>query len=182
MTLASPTTDTPTHPQRTQRPPSRSALLIATAATASSAAFATGCLLTQVVIVPTWRGMEPTAFLERFATAGPATGAVLFPLELAAVALLAITTYTTVRQRRAGRLAWAAATAAMTATAILLPVYFAGANIALLDPTFSPGNVANELSAWNAWNWLRTTLAVASTAAAGAAMTAVLRGGRGPAT
>ncbi|WP_026197843.1 DUF1772 domain-containing protein [Sciscionella marina] len=154
-------------------------LLTATAATASSAAFATGCLLTQLVTVPTWRAMEPTTFLKRFVTSGPATGAILFPVEAAAVALLGATTYTVTRQRLPGRLAWGAATASMTATVILLPVYFGRANTALLDPAFPPSNVADELSRWSKWNWVRTTLGVAATVAGGAATTAMLRRGRG---
>ncbi len=59
----------------------------------------------------------------------------------------------------------------MTATALLLPAYFAGANAAFLDPAFAPGRVANELSKWN---WLPTGLA-AATAARVTALTATLR-------
>ncbi|MGB3762080.1 MAG: DUF1772 domain-containing protein [Ornithinimicrobium sp.] len=165
------------HDALTSRPPSRATLVTAAAALVSSAAFTAGCLLTQAVSVPTWRAMEPASFLEHFATAGPATGAVLFPLEIAAVALLGTTTYSVIRLRRGGRLLWAAATISMGATVALLPVYFAGANSAMLDDSFSATEVARELTRWNAWNWLRTGLAVAATACGFTALTETLHPG-----
>lgn len=152
-------------------PTSRSIAITATAAVATSAAFTAGCVLTQAVTVPTWRAMEPSAFLQRFATSGPATGGVLFPVEVAAVALLGATTWRTGRERRPGRRAWATGTAAMAATVVLLPVYFAGANTALLDPAFPPDDVPAELGRWNRWNWVRTALAAAATLSAAAALT-----------
>ena len=136
-------------------PTSRSIAITATGAVATSAAFTAGCVLTQAVTVPTWRAMEPSAFLQRFATSGPATGGVLFPVEVAAL----------------GRRAWATGTAAMAATVVLLPVYFAGANTALLDPAFPPDDVPAELGRWNRWNWVRTALAAAATLSAATALT-----------
>jgi len=144
----------------------RRTALVAAAATATSSALASGCILTQAVTVPAWRTMEPGAFLQRFATSGPATGAVLFPMDAAATALLGVTTYTAVTHRWAGRQNWVVATAAMAATVALLPVHFIGANAALLDPAFPPDAVPDELRSWNSWNWLRTALAVASSVAA----------------
>lgn len=167
----------PTHPTPTSWPPSRAVALTATAGAVTTAAFATGCVLTQAVTVPGWRAMEPAAFLTRFATSGPATGAVLFPIEIAATALLGATTYTTITQRRPGRLAWGAASAAMAATVVLLPAYFAGANVALLDPNFPPSAVPHELSTWNAWNWLRTTLGLAGTITSTQALTTMITDG-----
>ena len=60
-----------------------------TAAAAASGAFAWGCLLTQVVTVPVWR-RAPTSQdgLEAFRRTGPATGAVLFPIDVLATGLL----------------------------------------------------------------------------------------------
>ncbi len=118
------------------------------AATAATAAFAAGGVLTQLVIVPAWRGMEPSAFLARFPTAGPTTGAVLFPIEITSVALLGRITYIAIRHGQPGRAGWALATASMVGTVLLLPVYFAGANRAMLDPLFPPNAVADELAAW----------------------------------
>ncbi len=52
----------------------------------------------------------------------------------------------------------------MVGTIVLLPAYFAGANIALLDPDFPLEAVAAELTSWYRWNWVRTGLAVTATA------------------
>lgn len=136
---------------------------VAAAALASTAAFAAGCVLTQAVTVPHWRGMDPEAFLHTFATSGPATGAVLAPIEIVSVSLLGATAWSAVRHGRPGRLPWAAATLGMIGTVALFPAHFAGANAALLDPAFPPDAVAGALAAWNRWNWVRTGLAVAAT-------------------
>jgi hypothetical protein len=130
---------------------------------ASTAAFAVGCVLTQAVTVPSWRRMEPEMFLEEFATAGPATGAVLFPVEVAAVGLLGAATVAAVRHRQPGRLMLAAATAAIVGTVLLLPAFFAGANAAFLRPDFPVDAVPAALADWNRWNWIRTGLGVAAT-------------------
>jgi Domain of unknown function (DUF1772) len=141
------------------------------AGVASTAAFAAGCVLTQAVTVPTWRRMEPATFLERFATTGPATGAVLAPLDIASVGLLGVATASATRRREPGRLLLAAATGAMAGTLLLLPAYFARANAAFLRPGFPTDAVATELAGWNRWNWVRTGLAVAATVLSGAAAT-----------
>jgi hypothetical protein len=139
------------------------------AGVASTAAFAVGCVLTQAVTVPTWRRLEPEAFLRDFARTGPATGAVLAPLEIASVTLLGMATASAAHWREPGRLLLAAATGAMAGTVLLLPVYFARANAAFLRPGFPDDAVANDLAAWNRWNWARTGLAVAATVLSGAA-------------
>jgi hypothetical protein len=139
------------------------------AGVASTAAFAVGCVLTQAVTVPTWRRMEPETFLERFATTGPATGAVLFPVEAASVGLLGVATASATRRREPGRLLLAAATGAVAGTVLFLPAYFARTNAAFLRPGFPTDAVAAELAAWNRWKWVRTGLAAAATVLSGAA-------------
>jgi Domain of unknown function (DUF1772) len=141
------------------------------AGVASAAAYAAGSVLTQAVTVPTWRRMEPEAFLRDFARTGPATGAVLAPLDIASVGLLGVATASAARRREPGRLLLAAATGAMAATALLVPAYFARANAAFLRPGFPADAVAADLAAWNRWNWVRTGLAVAATVLSGAAVT-----------
>lgn len=156
----------------TSSAPKRSRHLIEAAAIATTAAFAGGGLLTQFVTVPHWRSMDPAAFLAHFATSGPATGAVLFPIEVTSVLLLGITTYASIKGRRPGWIPWAMATAGMVGTIVLLPIYFAGANIALLDPDFPLQAVPGELTSWYRWNWVRTGLAVVATAVGCAALAA----------
>ncbi|MGK3208027.1 hypothetical protein [Amycolatopsis sp. MEPSY49] len=131
---------------------------------AATAAFAGGALLSQTVVVPSWRAAPPEVFLARFSTEGPVTGLTVFPFELASLILLGITTYTAAKHHRPVRL-WAAATLCLTGTFALL-FYFVPANSALLDPAFPPGAVASALTTWNAVNWVRTGLAVAGAALA----------------
>jgi hypothetical protein len=136
---------------------------VAAGAFAATAVFAGGGLVTQTVVVPYWRSMDPGAFLDQFGTSGPALGATLFPFEVIATLGLAATTFVAVRNRSLGRAWWAAATACMVGTLVLLPVYFAGTNLAMLSEDFSAANVPGELAAWNAWNWVRTGLGLAAT-------------------
>ena len=138
------------------RPGGRDAL--AAVAIATTAAFAGGGLVAQTVVVPHWRSMDPSAFLDHFGTYGPALGATLFPFEVISTLALAVTTFLAVRNRSVARGWWAAATACMVGTLVLLPIYFAGANVAMLSEDFSVENVPGELAAWNAWNWARTGL------------------------
>lgn len=128
-------------------------------AVASAAAFAGGGLLTQTVTVPYWQAMKPAAFLTSFATYGPATGATLFPIELLAIVLLGLVVYSTVRSGEPGRLVWIGALLCMVATALLLPLYFAGANNGFISRTIAENDVATALRTWSAWNWARTGLA-----------------------
>lgn len=146
---------------RTAAAPERAHRATAAAALAFTGAFAGGGLLTQTVIVPHWRALDPAAFLSHFASYGPATGATLFPIEVASVVLLAAATY--LSRGRSGQTPWALATAAMVGTLLLLPIYFVGANLALLEPGFPPAAVAGELAAWYGWNWVRTGLGMAAT-------------------
>jgi Domain of unknown function (DUF1772) len=151
-------------------PPAIPRTLVAGAAT--TAAFAVGCLLTQVVTVPMWRRMDPEMFLRQFATTGPATGAVLAPMDIASVTLLGVATASAARRGAPGRMPLAAATGAMAGTVLLFPAYFARANAAFLRPGFPTDAVGTGLAAWNRWNWVRTGLALAATALSGAAVAA----------
>ncbi|GDY28999.1 DUF1772 domain-containing protein [Gandjariella thermophila] len=155
--------------------PGRPARALETLAVAATSAFAGAALLTQTVIVPAWRAMDPAAFLPHFAVYGPATGATVFPFEAASVLLLGVTT---ARGRGPGRALWALAAAGMVATLVLLPIYFVPANLAMLDPAFPARAVPAELTAWYRWNWVRAGLGLASAALACGALAA----GRGGTT
>lgn len=135
---------------------------LAAGVVATTAAFAGGGLVAQTVVVPHWRSMDPSAFLDHFGTYGPALGATLFPFEVISTLGLVVTTFLAVRNLSVGRAWWAAATACMVGTLVLLPIYFAGANVAMLSEDFSVENVPGELAAWNAWNWARTGLGLAA--------------------
>lgn len=147
---------------------SRRRALLGSAAVATTALFAGGTILTQLVIVPHWRALEPTAFLPHFAVYGPLIGSVQAPIEVVSALLLGICAVVS----RAGRPAWTVASVAMVGTLVLLPIYFLPANFAMLDPGFPPGAVPGELTAWSAWNWVRVGLAVAAVVASCAALAA----------
>ena len=150
----------------------RAVRVVEAGAVATTSAFAGGALLSQTVIVPNWRAMDPTVFLAHFGTSGPATGATLFPFELASVLLLGITTYRAVRRRRTARYVWAIATASMIGSLLLVPIYFWHANAAMLDPSFPLQAVPAELTAWYGWNWARTALGLLAAALTWAALAA----------
>jgi hypothetical protein len=162
----------PSRPSRGHATSGRTARIVDTTAVAATSAFAGGALLTQTVIVPHWRAMDPAAFLTHFASYGPATGATVFPFEVASVLLLGSTTYWTARNHRPGLLAWALATSCMVGTFLLLPIYFVGANLAMLDPAFPLQAVHGELAAWYRWNWVRAGLGLISAALSCIALTA----------
>ena len=168
---------TPNTPSRSRglAPQGRTARIIDTTAVAATSAFAGGALVSQTVIVPGWRAMDPVAFLGSFATYGPITGATVFPFELASVVLLAIATYSTVTSHRPGRLLWAMAVSGMVGTLVLL-IYFVPSNLGMLDPGFPPEAVPAELTTWYRWNWVRTGLGVASAVLACIALTVSSRG------
>ena len=107
--------------------------------------------------------MDPDAFLKRFRISGRATGATLFPVELASVVLLARTTRSAIGRDQGPKRRWSSACACMLGTVLLLPAYFARANRALLAPDSSPDDVPAELARWNRWNWLRTGMALVAT-------------------
>jgi len=145
-------------------PPDKRAGWPAAAAAAASGAFAGGCLLTQIVTVPAWR-RAPTsqAALEAFRRTGPATGAVLFPIEALATGLLLKVALSRARGQQPGAGSALAAALSMAGTVALLPVFFIRANTQLLDRDHPPASVPAVLTSWSRWNWLRTGLAVLAT-------------------
>lgn len=135
-----------------------------TAAAATSGAFAWGCLLTQVVTVPAWRrAPTPQAGLEAFRRTGPATGAVLFPIEVLATGLLIKVAVSRAQHQQPGASPALAAALSMAGTVALLPAYFNRANTQLLNREHRPASVPTLLRSWSRWNWLRTGLAVLAT-------------------
>lgn len=159
-------------PEVHRRRPDTAAPVRVITAVAVTAAFAAGGVLTQTVIVPMWRAMDPVVFQSAFRTSGPDTGATLFPIELASAVLLASLAYPALRDRAPGRRAWLGATCCVVATLLLLPIYFVGANLDLLDAALPPAAVPGRLAGWYAWNWLRTGLSIAAAVLAGYAAVA----------
>jgi len=145
---------------RGAHPARRARTGVAAAAIAATGAFAGGGLLTQTVLVPHWLELDPAEFLAHFKKYGPATGATLFPIELLATLLLGIVLVSAIRSRSRGRLAWGIAVSSMVGTVLLLPIYFLGANDALLSRTVPLYEVGSAIRSWYLWNWVRTGLAM----------------------
>lgn len=147
--------------QRTGPGPGRGGapLALAAAAISVTAVFAGGGLLTQTVVVPSWRRLDPAAALAQFAKDGPMAGATLFPFEFASVVLVGVVLYAAVRRRSRAWPAWALSWACMVGTLVLLPAYFLAANDALVNGTLPLDQVSAALQSWYAWNWVRTGLA-----------------------
>ena len=165
---------TPNTPSRSRglAPQGRTARIVDTTAVAATSAFAGGALVSQTVIVPGWRAMDPVAFLGLFATSGPVTGATVFPFELASVLLLAITTSRGVIAARPLLGLWQS----RAWRTLVLLIYFVPTNLGMLDPGFPPQAVPAELTTWYRWNWVRTGLGVASAVLACIALTVSRRG------
>lgn len=131
----------------------------------TTAAFAAGTVLTQLVTVPTWRMLAPDVAQAVFRRSGPATGALLFPLEVAAA--VNVTRLALSSRRRGDNAApsWTGAAVALTGTFLPLAAYFARANTRLLGPTLAAADLAAELRRWQRWNMARAALAVGALAA-----------------
>ncbi len=127
-------------------------------------AFAGGCLVVSVVLVPTWRGMDPEAFLDWFQENGPRLGLTLFPLEAAGALFAVLAFFGAARRRSNGRLPWGLSALCIVATLVLLPLYFAGANARMIEGNMGAREVGAELASWRGWQWLRTALAVLAVA------------------
>lgn len=131
---------------------------------ASMSAFAGGCLVVSVVMVPSWRKMDPEAFLDWFPTNGPRLGLTLFPMEAAGASSAVLAFIGALRRRSAGRLPWGLSGLCIVATLGLLPAYFAGANARMINGAVGTPEVDDELERWARWQWLRTALTVLAVA------------------
>ncbi len=127
-------------------------------------AFAGGSLVVSIVMVPSWRRMDPEAFLDYNSTNGPRLGSTIFPME-AAGALSAVAAFVgALRRRSDGRLPWGLSSLCIVATLGLLPIYFAQANMRMLNRDIEASEVGAELESWQRWQRLRTALAVLAVA------------------
>ncbi len=131
-----------------------------TLAVAFMGAFAGGCLVISLVMVPDWRRMDPDAFLEWFSENGPRLGLTMFPME-AAGTLFALLSFADAMSRKSNsRVVWGLSSLCIIATVVLLPLYFVGANVRMLDKNIEASEVAAELESWSKWHRLRTALAI----------------------
>ena len=127
-------------------------------------AFAGGCLVVSIVMVPGWRRMDPEAFLDWFGENGPRLGLTLFPLEAAGALFAVLAFFGALWRGSNGRLPWGLSALCIVATLVLLPLYFAGANARMVEGDMGAREVGAELASWRGWQWLRTALAVLAVA------------------
>ena len=134
---------------------------------AFTSAFAGGCLVMSIVMVPSWRRMDPEAFLDWFSTNGPRLGLTMFPTEAAGALSAVVAFIGALRRRSDGRLPWGLSSLCIAATLGLLPIYFAQANTQMHDKDIEASEVGAEIERWASWQWLRTALAASAVALGG---------------
>ena len=124
--------------------------------------FAGAMLVIGVSFVGYWQSLEPSTFLNWFATNADRIGGLMLPLgaaaTLAALGSAAVTWSSGGRTRR-----WSAASAVLAVS--ILVVYFvvhAPRNAAFTSGRMPPERVAGELAVWARWHWVRVLLGVAA--------------------
>ena len=127
---------------------------------AFTGAFAGGCLVLALVMVPDWRKMDPDAFLDWFSENGPRVGLTMFPMEAAGTLFAVLAFVDALRRKSNSRTLWGLSSLCIVATLVLLPVYFIKANVRMINKTIEASEVGAELEAWSNWHRLRTALAV----------------------
>jgi hypothetical protein len=128
---------------------------------------AAGAMLTEAaVLVPYWRSLPPQAFLDWYA----AHAALLFrfygTLEIASTVLVVAAALLHVRGRQPGWAWFVAATALAIAVLAAFPLYFRDVNASFAAATIARDRIAEELTRWAAWHWMRTAIGAAAFAAA----------------
>ena len=112
-------------------------------------------LVVGVSIVPYWMGLDPQMFVQTFGPHAARLNSLLLPLTIIAIVTTVITAggmWIT----RAPQRGWFVAAAALSLVAGLLhPLYFMKANEALMAATLAPDRIAEFLSSWRNWQWLR---------------------------
>jgi hypothetical protein len=132
-----------------------------------SSAYSAGHLVTSIVIVDSWSQMEPAASIAWFGVYGVKLGAVMAPFGFLAVAFTLVAFILVVKKGDTSpqKVKWLLALVFTVASMALLPIYFFEANALFFDRTIELSQVADEVERWGFWNWIRTGLSLAATAA-----------------
>ncbi len=116
-----------------------------------------GSLLTEaMILVPYWRRMKPAEFFGLHSSLGPSLFRYFAPLTTAAV-VLAIAA---AALNRGENLAWLVTAILCLSALIIFFVYFNKANKSFADHSLKDGELAQELTRWASWHWLRTTIII----------------------
>jgi hypothetical protein len=130
-----------------------------------STAFSAGLLVTSIVIVDSWRQMEPAASIDWFATYGLLLGLVMAPMGGLAVIFSLIAFVLEIKRgdELFQKVVWLLAVTCTLGTMALLLIYFGEANTRFFEKTIALTEVAEEVENWSFWNWIRTGLSLAAT-------------------
>jgi hypothetical protein len=126
-----------------------------------------GAMLTeQMLFVPYWRSLPAADFLRWFGDNEPRLVAFFGPLQAASALLTVAAAALYAMRRRPGR--GLLGVAALLALAVLgfYSVYFRAVNASFVAGTIPIEAVAEELTRWSAWQWLRIASGVLAFAAA----------------
>ena len=131
-----------------------------------STAFSAGLLVTSIVIVDSWRQLEPAASIDWFATYGLQLGLVMAPMGGLAVIFSLIAFISEIKRgdELFQNIVWLLAVTCTLGTMALLLVYFGEANTRFFEKTIELSQVTEEVGRWAFWNWIRTGLSLAATA------------------
>ena len=133
--------------------------------TASLGIFAGAMLTEGFVLVPFWRSLAPTGFLDWYAANDRRLLAFFSPLTIVTVLLAAAAAIAAWFAEGAefGLVAIAALLAAVALATFFL--YFERTNKSFATASIEVNEVAAELTRWSTWHWARTAISVAAFAA-----------------
>lgn len=116
-----------------------------------------GSLLTEAkILVPYWRGMEPSEFFRLHGSMGPSLFRYFAPLTTLAVLLSVITAVA----NSGGNLAWNITAGLCLSALVIFYIYFKKANQSFADHSLKNEDLGAELTRWSRWHWFRTVLMI----------------------
>lgn len=118
-----------------------------------------GAMLTEaVILVPYWRSLPASDFLEWFGDNEARLHGFFAPLQISSTVLAVLTAAVFQVRRRTGRHLFGVTALLTVAILVTFFVYFKNANASFVAATIELGDVANELKRWESWQWIRTVM------------------------
>ena len=119
-------------------------------------------LMVGVSIVGYWQSLEPSVFVDTFGQHAVRINSLLVPVTIIAMITTTITAAGMWITEAPNRGWFAAAAVLLALAAVLHPLYFMKANEALAAAQIAPDRIAEFLSSWRNWQWLRVGLCFAA--------------------
>ena len=117
-------------------------------------------LLLALGFAPYWQSLDPAEFSRLFGANAPIIGAAMMPLGFSAAGLTWLSTVLAVWKKLPSRIWLVAASICALCMIMVFPLYFAGANAALIAGEMSGAEITAELTRWEKMHWLRTIAAI----------------------